>query len=72
MVNGGFTVVGATNADGTPQPASRVTYADAAMAEQAAEVAKSLGLRASAVKKGQVAANADITVVLGQDYDPEG
>ncbi|MET7761675.1 LCP family protein [Streptomyces sp. NPDC005393] len=72
LVNGGFTVVAATEGGGTPQPASRVTYADAAQAAQAKEVAKTLGLPASAVKKGKGAANADITVVLGSDYDSQG
>ena len=32
------------------------------------EVAKTLGLPASAVKKGKDAANADVSVVLGKDY----
>ncbi|MET7934056.1 LCP family protein [Streptomyces sp. NPDC005322] len=72
LVNGGFTVVAATEAGGTPRSASTVTYADAAQAAQAKEVAKTLGLPASAVKKGKGAANADITVVLGSDYDSQG
>ncbi|WP_432040623.1 LCP family protein [Streptomyces cucumeris] len=68
LVNGGFTVVSATGGGGTPQAVSRVTYVRAAQAAQAKEVAKTLGLPASAVRKGKGAANADITVVLGQDY----
>ncbi|WP_064457136.1 LCP family protein [Streptomyces hygroscopicus] len=72
LVNGGFTVVTATESGGTPQPASQVTYADAAQAGQAKEVAKTLGLPATAVKKGKGAANADITVLLGPDYDAKG
>ncbi|MFE5120699.1 LCP family protein [Streptomyces sp. NPDC056669] len=72
LVNGGFTVVTATEGGGTPQPASRVTYADAAQAGQAKEVAKTLGLPETAVRKGKGAANADITVLLGSDYDAEG
>ncbi|MBO3675190.1 LCP family protein [Streptomyces sp. NEAU-YJ-81] len=72
LVNGGFTVVTATEGGGTPQSASRVTYADAAQAGQAKEVAKTLGLPATAVRKGKGAANADITVLLGSDYDAKG
>ncbi|KUJ70704.1 hypothetical protein ACZ90_02120 [Streptomyces albus subsp. albus] len=67
LVNGGFTVVGAASSGGS-QPASQVTYADERQAAQAREVAKTLGLPASAVRKGKGAANADVTVVLGQDY----
>ncbi|MBU3867170.1 LytR C-terminal domain-containing protein [Streptomyces sp. 4503] len=72
LVNGGFTVVTATEGGGAPQSASRVTYADAAQAGQAKEVAKTLGLPETAVRKGKGAANADITVLLGSDYDAEG
>ncbi|QKV95004.1 LytR C-terminal domain-containing protein [Streptomyces sp. NA02950] len=72
LVNGGFTVVSATEGGGTPQTASRVTYADAAQEAQAKEVAKTLGLPSSAVRKGKGAANADITVVLGRDYTGKG
>jgi anionic cell wall polymer biosynthesis LytR-Cps2A-Psr (LCP) family protein len=71
LVNGGFTVVAATEG-GSPQQTSRVTYADAEQAEQAKEVAKTLGLPATSVTKGKGAANADVTVVLGADYDPQG
>ncbi|TGB09218.1 LytR family transcriptional regulator [Streptomyces palmae] len=66
LVNGGFTVVGAGT--GGSQATSRVTYADERQAAQAREVAKTLGLPAGAVVKGKGAANADVTVVLGQDY----
>ncbi|WP_432252205.1 LCP family protein [Streptomyces sp. HNM1019] len=71
LVNGGFTVVTATEG-GDAQPASRVTYADAAQAGHAKEVAKTLGLPETAVRKGKGAANADITVLLGPDYDARG
>ena len=71
LVNGGFTVVAATEG-GSPQQTSRVTYADAGQAGQAKEVAKTLGLPATSVKKAKGAANADVTVVLGADYDPQG
>ncbi|WP_445518502.1 LCP family protein [Streptomyces sp. NEAU-174] len=71
LVNGGFTVVTASEG-GDAQSASRVTYADAAQAGQAKEVAKTLGLPETAVRKGKGAANADITVLLGPDYDATG
>ncbi|MEV6318325.1 LytR C-terminal domain-containing protein [Streptomyces sp. NPDC051776] len=68
LVNGGYTFVDGGRA-GAAQVASQVTYADAAQAEKAKEVAKTLGLPGSAVKKGKGAPNADVTVVLGRDYD---
>ncbi|MFD9908387.1 LCP family protein [Streptomyces sp. NPDC059063] len=66
LVNGGYTFVdsGATSA----ATSSQVTYADAAKKKEAQEVAKTLGLPASAVSKGKAASNADVSVVLGQDY----
>ncbi|GGL69332.1 membrane protein [Streptomyces fumigatiscleroticus] len=69
LVNGGFTFLegGTTSA---AQAASRVTYADAGDKENATEVAKTLGLPTSSVTKGEVTANADVMVVLGQDYEP--
>ncbi|MER0244386.1 LCP family protein [Streptomyces sp. HSW2009] len=66
LVNGGFTVVAGGTA-GT-ESTSRVTYADAAHADQAKQVAATLGLPASAVAQGKGAANADVTVVLGSDF----
>ncbi|MFK8846665.1 LCP family protein [Streptomyces sp. Ac-502] len=66
LVNGGYSFVeGGTAA---ARPASQVTYADAAQKAKAEEAAKTLGLPAGAVKQGQTAPNADVTVVLGQDY----
>ncbi|SDK62603.1 LCP family protein [Streptomyces indicus] len=68
LVNGGWTVVpGTAGAGGS----SQVTYADETRKAEAAEVAKTLGLPAGAVKKGKVAGNADIGVVLGSDYKVE-
>ncbi|MFF8974037.1 LCP family protein [Streptomyces sp. NPDC014995] len=69
LLNGGFTFLEGGAPSGT-QSASKVLYADAAEKENATEVAKTLGLPTSAVKKGTVAANADVAVVLGQDYEP--
>ncbi|AOP45881.1 LCP family protein [Streptomyces lydicus] len=67
LLNGGYSFVD-DGAEGTARATSRVTYADAAQKSKAAEVAKTLGLPAGAVTQGKGAANADITVVLGQDY----
>ncbi|MDR6973838.1 anionic cell wall polymer biosynthesis LytR-Cps2A-Psr (LCP) family protein [Streptomyces sp. 3330] len=69
LLNGGFTFLEA----GTPsdtKATSQVLYADPAGKENATEVAKTLGLDTDAVKKGTVPANADIAVVLGEDYQP--
>ncbi|MGW1785624.1 LytR C-terminal domain-containing protein [Streptomyces sp. NPDC002143] len=69
LLNGGFTFLEA----GTPastKATSQVLYADAAEKENATEVAKTLGLDDSVVKKGTVSANADVAVVLGEDYEP--
>lgn len=68
LLNGGFGYQAAGN--GTAQATSQVRYADAGQKQNATEVAKTLGLPTSAVKKGEVRANTDVTVVLGQDYTP--
>ncbi len=67
LVNGGFTVVDGGAGDAA-RKRSTVTYAEAGQKDKAEEVAKTLGLPGSAVGKGKKAANADVTVVLGQDY----
>ncbi|MGW0874794.1 LCP family protein [Streptomyces sp. NPDC002740] len=69
LLNGGFTFLEAGTPSST-KAASRVLYADPAGKENATEVAKTLGLDADAVKKGTVSANADVAVVLGEDYKP--
>ncbi|MFJ8827154.1 LCP family protein [Streptomyces sp. NPDC102467] len=66
LVNGGYTFV--EGGTGTAAAASQVTYADDARKQDAVEVAKTLGLPTSAVRKNKAAANADVAVVLGQDY----
>ncbi|MFF0395641.1 LCP family protein [Streptomyces sp. NPDC005248] len=66
LVNGGYAFVGGGNT-GTAV-SSTVVYKAAADKEKATQVAKTLGLPASAVKQGKPAANADVSVVLGQDY----
>jgi anionic cell wall polymer biosynthesis LytR-Cps2A-Psr (LCP) family protein len=67
LLNGGYTFVDGGTAQ-LAQAVSEVTYADAAKKGDAVEVAKTLGLSTSAVKKGEVTSNADVSVVLGQDY----
>ncbi|MFH8404944.1 LCP family protein [Streptomyces sp. NPDC018019] len=67
LVNGGYSFVDGGTA-GAARPASEVTYGDAAQKAKAEEAAKTLGLPAGAVKQGKAASNADVTVVLGQDY----
>ncbi|MFE0375988.1 LytR C-terminal domain-containing protein [Streptomyces inhibens] len=67
LVNGGYSFVD-DGTDSAARTTSQVTYADAAQKTKAVEVAKTLGLSAGAVKQGKGAGNADVTVVLGQDY----
>lgn len=67
LVNGGYTVIDGGKADTTA--ASQVTYGDEAQKAKAQEVAKTLGLPADAVTKGKAAANADVSVVLGSDFE---
>ncbi|URM91425.1 LCP family protein [Streptomyces sp. MRC013] len=67
LANGGYAVVDGGAADGA-ESTSEVVYGDAARKAEADEVAKTLGLPARAVRKGEAPANADVTVVLGEDY----
>ncbi|MER5845848.1 LytR C-terminal domain-containing protein [Streptomyces sp. NPDC002012] len=67
LVNGGYVFVGG----GTAETAalSEVVYKTAADKDKATQVAKTLGLPTSALKQGKPAANADVSVVLGQNYE---
>jgi hypothetical protein len=67
LINGGYSVVSGGKTDSVD--ASQVTYADDGQKAKAQEVAKTLGLPAGAVMKGKAAANADISVVLGPDFE---
>ncbi|MEU2059274.1 LCP family protein [Streptomyces sp. NPDC013455] len=69
LLNGGFTFLEGGSASGT-RAASEVIYADAADKANASEVAKTLGLPAGSVTKGTVSSGADVSVVLGRDYEP--
>ncbi|MFC9507030.1 LCP family protein [Streptomyces sp. NPDC057002] len=68
LLNGGFTFLEGGTAGA--QATSEVVYAEAGDKANAAEVAKTLGLPAGSVGKGKISANADVAVVLGQDYKP--
>ncbi|MEU8622321.1 LCP family protein [Streptomyces sp. NPDC048623] len=70
LINGGYAVVGGTKADS--QTKSQVLYADDTQKPAAVEVAKTLGLPAGSVAKGKAAGNAEVTVVLGEDYKIPG
>ncbi|UZI31309.1 LCP family protein [Streptomyces sp. VB1] len=67
LVNGGYAFVDSGKAGA--EESSVVLYRSAEDKEKAVEVAKTLGLAAGDVKKGEPAANADVSAVLGQDYE---
>ncbi|MFD4256092.1 LytR C-terminal domain-containing protein [Streptomyces sp. NPDC058534] len=69
LLNGGFTFVSGGAASGT-EAKSEVVYAEAGDKENAVQVAKTLGLPDGAVAQGKTSANALVSVVLGQDYEP--
>ncbi|WP_203186196.1 LCP family protein [Streptomyces pratensis] len=66
LVNGGYAFVDGGKADAAAS--SEVVYGAAEDKAKAIEVAKTLGLPESSVKKGEPAANADVSVALGQNY----
>lgn len=67
LLNGGYDFVDGGKADKTAAT-SQITYQDDAHKDRAIEVAKTLGLPETAVKKGENAVNADVVVILGKDY----
>ncbi|GHE93118.1 LytR family transcriptional regulator [Streptomyces griseoluteus] len=69
LLGGGFGFIEGGTASGA-QSASKVVYSAPADKQNAAEVAKTLGLPAGSVTKGAVSSGADVLVVLGQDYRP--
>lgn len=69
LLNGGYAFVDGGKADKTAA-ASQITYQDDAQRDRAVEVAKTLGLPETVVKKAENAVNADVVVVLGKDYKP--
>jgi hypothetical protein len=70
IANGGtYTYVSGGKAESTAST-SQVLYADQAKLAAAKDVAATLGLPPTSVKKGKVPSNADIAVTLGKDYKP--
>lgn len=69
LLNGGYTFVDGGKADKT-QTASQITYQDDAQRDKALDVAKTLGLPETVVKKAENAVNAEVVVTLGKDYKP--
>ncbi|WP_030761002.1 LCP family protein [Streptomyces sp. NRRL F-2664] len=69
LMNGGYTFVDGGKADKTAS-ASQITYQDDAQRDRAIEVAKTLGLPETVVKKAENAVNAEVVVILGKDYKP--
>ncbi|MFF8269038.1 LCP family protein [Streptomyces sp. NPDC016562] len=67
LMNSGYTFVDGGKADKTAA-ASQITYQDDAQRDRAIEVAKTLGLPETVVKKAENAVNADVVVILGKDY----
>ncbi|GGR95714.1 membrane protein [Streptomyces nojiriensis] len=67
LMNGGYTFVDGGKADKTAAT-SQITYQDDAQRDRAIEVAKTLGLPETAVKKAENVVNAEIVVILGKDY----
>ncbi|GHB39790.1 membrane protein [Streptomyces cirratus] len=67
LLNGGYTLVEGGKADKSAA-LSQITYQDETQRAKAIEVAKTLGLPETAVKKAQSTVNADVVVVLGKDY----
>ncbi|WP_326594818.1 LCP family protein [Streptomyces brevispora] len=66
LVNGGYAFVNGGKSD--PVASSEIIYKDAADKEKATQVAKTLDLPTSAVKRGEPAGNAAVSVVIGQNY----
>ncbi|MFD6227748.1 LCP family protein [Streptomyces sp. NPDC060232] len=69
LMNGGYTFVDGGKADKTAA-ASQITYQDDAQRDRAIEVAKTLGLPETVVKKAENVVNAEVVVLLGKDYKP--
>jgi anionic cell wall polymer biosynthesis LytR-Cps2A-Psr (LCP) family protein len=68
LLNAGYAYV--DGGSGAAVPTSSVTYAQDKAKNEAVEIAKTLGLPSGAVRKAPGAGNADVSVVLGADYEP--
>ncbi|MFD5420330.1 LCP family protein [Streptomyces sp. NPDC127069] len=69
LLNGGYAFVDGGKAD-RPAPTTQITYQDEGQRARAVEVAKTLGLPETAVKKAESTVNADVVVTLGKDWKP--
>ncbi|QNE77439.1 LytR family transcriptional regulator [Streptomyces finlayi] len=69
LINGGYAFVDGGKSE--VAASSTVLYRTAEDKAKATEVAKTLGLPTSSVRKGEPAANVDVSVVLGQNYPVE-
>ncbi|MFB6819257.1 LCP family protein [Streptomyces sp. NPDC056347] len=67
LINGGYTFIGGGTSAAVSL--SEVVYRTPADKEKAAQVAATLGIPDDAVKQGKPAANADVSVLLGQNYE---
>ncbi|WP_377271474.1 LCP family protein [Peterkaempfera sp. SMS 1(5)a] len=68
VVNGGYTFVPPLGKAAAPVAKTQIRYTDDARAEAAKQLALTLNVPATAVKKVTGGQTADIVVVLGQDY----
>ncbi|MEZ0091581.1 LytR C-terminal domain-containing protein [Streptacidiphilus sp. EB129] len=68
VINGGFTLVPGTAKAASTQATTTISYTDDARAADARTLASALGLPASVVRKVTTSQDADLLVVLGQDY----
>ncbi|MFX4291138.1 LCP family protein [Streptomyces bohaiensis] len=66
LVNGGWVIVDSKPAD--PVEQSEVRYGSEAAAEAALEVARTLGVPEDRVTQAETPGNADVLVVIGEDY----
>ncbi|WP_042402984.1 LCP family protein [Streptacidiphilus carbonis] len=69
VVNGGFTLVPGSSKAPSTQSTSSITYSDDTRAADAKQLAQDLGLPATVVTKVTSSQSADLTVVLGKDYE---
>ncbi|MFJ8163265.1 LCP family protein [Streptomyces sp. NPDC096136] len=69
LLNGGYAFVDGGKAD-RAAATTQVTYQDEGQRGRAVEVAKTLGLPETVVKKAESVVNADVVVTLGKDWKP--
>ncbi|GAA0282917.1 polydiglycosylphosphate transferase PdtA [Streptomyces polychromogenes] len=69
LLNGGYAFVDGGRAD-RAAATTQITYQDDAQRARAVDVAKTLGLPETVVKKADGTVNADVVVTLGKDYKP--